>query len=44
MQDHTDFGTISGEVLPDKSCKILQSLSQKVMQDLSGMDIKSVVI
>ena len=44
----TDFGTISGEVLPH-SCKILQSPSQKFMQDLSGMispDIvpKSVVI
>ena len=37
MQDHTDFGTLSGKVLPDKSCKILQSPSQKVMQDLSGM-------
>ena len=37
MQDHTYFGTISGEVLPDKSCKILQGPSQKVMQDLSGM-------
>ena len=37
MQDHIDFGTISGEVLPDTSCNILQSPSQKVMQDLSGM-------
>ena len=37
LQDHTDFGTISGEVLPDKSCTILQGPSQKVMQDLSGM-------
>ena len=37
MQDHIDFGTISGEVLPDKSCNILQSPSQNVMQDLSGM-------
>ena len=37
MQDHTDFGTISGEVLPDKSCTILQGPSQKVMQNLSGM-------
>ena len=33
----TDFSAISGEVLPDKSCKILQSPSQKVMKDLSGM-------
>ena len=37
LKDHTDFGTISGEVFPDNSCKILQSPSQKFVQDFSGM-------
>ena len=34
---------ISGEILPDKSCKILLVPSQKFMQDLSDMISQDIV-
>ena len=32
----TDFGTISGEIMPDKSCKNFYDGLCKILQDLSG--------
>ena len=32
----TDFGTISGEIMPDKSCMTFCDGLCKILQDLSG--------
>ena len=39
----TDFGTISGEIMPDKSCMTFCDGLCKILQDLSGKTLPDIV-